>query len=79
MSKIFENPDRSDITWIEIISLFRAVGAEISEGRGSRVRVAMKGVKAVFHRPHPLPVTNKPLVLAVRKFITEAGVFDDGI
>ncbi len=29
------------------------MGAEITEGRGSRVRVALKGVRAVFHRPHP--------------------------
>ena len=51
--KIFERPDRSDIHWTNIESLFMALGAEIAEGRGSRVRIALNDVRAVFHRPHP--------------------------
>ncbi len=42
---------------------------EISEGRGSRVRVALKGVSAVFHRPHPEKETDKGAVKSVRKKI----------
>ena len=57
--RIFDRPERSDILWNDIEGLFKAMGADISEGRGSRVRVALKGVKAVFHRPHPRRVTNK--------------------
>ena len=34
-------------------SLLSALGAEVSEGRGSRVRVALNGVRATFHEPHP--------------------------
>ncbi|NQZ61396.1 type II toxin-antitoxin system HicA family toxin, partial [Crocosphaera sp.] len=55
--KLFEQPVRSDISWKDIESLLLALGAEISEGRGSRVRVALNGVRAVFHRPHPQPQT----------------------
>ena len=51
LDKIFERPDRSDIPWTNIESLFRALGAEISEGRGSRIRVALNDIRAVFHRP----------------------------
>jgi len=72
--KIFERPDRSDIPWANIESLFEALGADISEGRGSRVRVALNDVRAVFHRPHPERVTNKGAVKSVRKFLQEAGV-----
>jgi len=32
LDKIFERPDRSGIPWTNIESLFRALGAEISEG-----------------------------------------------
>ena len=71
---IFEKPERSDIPWSNIESLFIALGAEISEGRGSRVRVTLKDVKAVFHRPHPDRVTNKGAVKSVRRFLKEAGV-----
>jgi len=72
--KIFEKPERPDILWNDIEGLFKALGAEISEGRGSRVRVALKEVRAVFHRPHPQRVTNKASIRSVRRFLLEAGV-----
>lgn len=58
----------------DIESLLVACGAEISEGRGSRVRIALHGVRAVFHRPHPRKETDKGAVVAMRRFLTEAGV-----
>lgn len=71
---IFENPIRSNIVWKDIESLLRACGAEISEGSGSRVRISLNGVRAVFHRPHPKPNTDKGAVKSMRTFLTEAGV-----
>ena len=53
LQKIFEKPERSDILWQDIEALFSALGAEVTEGKGSRVRVALNDVRAVFHRPHP--------------------------
>ena len=73
LEKILERPDRSNIPWANIESLFRALGAEISEGSGSRVRVALNDIRAVFHRPHPERVTNKGAVKSVRRFLQEAG------
>jgi hypothetical protein len=72
--RIFEKPERSDIHWNDIESLFIALGAEISEGRGSRLRVAFKGVRAMFHRPHPERAAGKGTVKSVRRFLQEAGV-----
>jgi hypothetical protein len=74
LDKIFERPERSDISWSDIESLFKALGAKISEGRGSRVRVALNDVRAVFHRPHPDRLTDKGAVKSVRRFLHEAGV-----
>ncbi|MBA3028370.1 MAG: type II toxin-antitoxin system HicA family toxin [Proteobacteria bacterium] len=74
LDKIFEKPERSDISWVNIEALFVALGAEISEGSGSRVRVALNDVRAVFHRPHPERVTNKGAVKSVRRFLQETGV-----
>lgn len=74
LERIFEKPERSDISWNDIESLFIALGADVSEGRGSRVRVALKDVRAVFHRPHPQRVTNKSTVRSVRRFLLETGV-----
>lgn len=74
LEAIFANPVRANIPWTNIESLLIACGAEISEGRGSRARIALKGVRAVFHRPHPRKETDKGAVVAMRRFFTEAGV-----
>ena len=74
LKRIFEKPERSDISWLDIESIFTALGADISEGRGSRVRVALNEVRAVFHLPHPNRITNKGAVKSVRRFLQEAGV-----
>jgi hypothetical protein len=74
LEAIFENPVRANIAWRDIEALFEVLGAEISEGSGSRVRVALNDVRAVFHRPHPRPETNKGAVKSVRQFLQEAGV-----
>ena len=74
LQKIFEEPVRSDISWNDIESLFKALGADISEGKGSRVRIGLHDVRAVFHRPHPERVTDKGTVKSVRRFLLEAGV-----
>ncbi len=79
LDQIFEQPVRSDVVWTDIESLLEALGAEISEGRGSRVRVALKGVRAVFHRPHPRRETDKGAVVSVRRFLSEAGVENDEV
>ena len=74
LKRIFEKPERSDISRLDIESIFTALGADISEGRGSRVRVALNEVRAVFHRPHPNRITNKGAVKSVRRFLQESGV-----
>jgi len=71
---IFETPVRANIPWVDIESLLVALGAEIREGRGSRVRIALNDVRAVFHRPHPRKEANEGTVVSMRRFLTEAGV-----
>ena len=71
---IFKDPPRADIPWKDIENLFIAFGGEISEGRGSRVRVLLNGVVAIFHRPHPERVTDKGALKSVRRFLLNAGV-----
>lgn len=74
LQKIFEEPGRSDISWNDIESLFKALGADLSEGKGSRVRIGLQDVRAVFHRPHSERVTDKGTVKSIRRFLLEAGV-----
>ncbi len=74
LEAIFADPIRSNIQWSDIEAMLAAAGAEIGEGRGSRVRVSLKGVDAVFHRPHPRKEINKGAVKSVRRFLVEAEV-----
>ncbi|MEL6910669.1 MAG: type II toxin-antitoxin system HicA family toxin [Cyanobacteria bacterium J06643_13] len=71
---IFDAPIRSDIKWTSIEKLFKALGADVSQGRGSRVRVSLNGVKAVFHEPHPEKETDKGAVKSVREFLENADI-----
>ncbi len=74
LTAISQEPIRSEFYWKEIEYLFKALGAEVTEGSGSRVRVALNGVRAVFHRPHPQNITEKAALKSVRRFLTTAGV-----
>jgi hypothetical protein len=74
LEAIFDKPDRANIVWRDIEALFIALGAEVTEGSGSRVRIALHDVRAVFHRPHPRKEANKATVRSVRRFLEEAGV-----
>ena len=71
---IYASPVQSNIPWNNIESLLTACGAEVTEGSGSRVRIALNGVRAVFHRPHPRKEADRGAVVSMRRFLTEAGV-----
>ena len=74
LKAVFSLPVRSDIKWTSIENLFKALGAEVSQGRGSRVRVSLNGIKAVFHEPHPERETDKGAVKAVKEFLMNADI-----
>jgi HicA toxin of bacterial toxin-antitoxin, len=74
LASIFQDRVRSDIAWRDAESLLRALGAEITEGKGSRVRIALHGRKATFHEPHPRKEMVKGAVRSLRSFLMSAGV-----
>jgi hypothetical protein len=71
---IFSRPVSGNIKWDDIESLFVALGAEVSEREGSRVAVVLFNEVKVFHRPHPIPVTDKGAVASIRKWLESHGV-----
>lgn len=75
---IFADPVRANVLWSDVEALFMACGGEVSEGRGSRVRVSLNAVDAVFHRPHPQKETDKGALKSVRRFLNEAGIRPEG-
>lgn len=72
--EIFKNPIQPNIKWKDIEKLLESLGAEISEGNGSRIRIKLNDQRAVFHRPHPENETDKGAVKAVRQFLINAGI-----
>jgi hypothetical protein len=74
LEAIFEMPVRADVRWSKIEGLVRALGGEVTEGRGSRVRFRLGNRVATFHGPHPGRVTGKATVEDVRRFLENAGI-----
>lgn len=79
LQAVFHHPPLANIPWTDIESMLSALGAEISEGNGSRVRIALNGVRAVFHRPHPQKETDRGAIRSLQRFLTEAEVSPDAI
>ena len=69
LEQIYYRPTSGNVSWAEIESLFKALGAEVSERSGSRVAVVLFGEVRVFHRPHPFPNTDKGAIASIRKWL----------
>ena len=76
---IYHNPLKSSVLWSDIESLFKAFGAQIEAGSGSRVCIILNNVVAVFHRPHPQKEIDKGALKSVRRFLNNAGVKYDEV
>ncbi len=74
LEAIFSRPVPVTLEWRRIESLFLALGAQIVEGDGSRVRFLLNGVIATFHRPHPKRDAKPYQVRDARVFLESAGV-----
>ncbi len=74
LADIFAEPTKGNVPWKDIESLFHHRGGDVTEGAGSRVRVHLNGVRAVFHRPHPRKDAGKGAVESVRRFLVNAGI-----
>ena len=74
LEAIFATPVKSNIIWKDIESLLLALGAELTEGNGSRIRIALNDIRAVFHRPHPRKEADKGAIVSMKRFLNTAGV-----
>jgi len=74
LEQVFQMPPPSGLKWQAVESLIRALGGEIKEGSGSRVRFLLRGRIARFHRPHPSPDTDRGAVVNLREWLESIGV-----
>lgn len=74
LEQIFKSPTPTGIKWSDIESLIKALGGEINQGSGSRVRLRLNNSIARFHRPHPSPDTDKGAIVSLREWLESIGV-----
>ena len=74
LAAVFTDPVLGTIEWTAVENLLLAAGAELIEGRGSRVRFEKDGEVATFHRPHPAKEAKRYQVRDARDFLERIGV-----
>ena len=74
LRQIFTRPVPTDLKWQRIEALIVALGGEVREAQGARVRFLLNGSLARFHRPHPSPDADKGVIVAVKEWLEDTGV-----
>lgn len=74
LAAVFTDPVQAAVEWKEIEALLIAVGCEVIEGSGSRVRFVKDEKVESFHRPHPAKEAKRYQVRAARAFLERLGV-----
>ena len=74
LKAVFANPVSPSTEWAAIESLLIAIGCDVIEGSGSRVRFDKDGVVAGFHRPHPGKEAKRHHIRDAREYLTKLGV-----
>ena len=74
LAVVFTDPVSGTIEWSAVERLLIAAGAQVIEGRGSRVRFEKDGEVETFHRPHPAKKAKRYQVRAARAFLERIGV-----
>ena len=74
LAAVFTDPVSKTLEWRRIEALLVAVGCQVIEGNGSRVRLEKAGHIATFHRPHPAKEAKPYQVRDARQFLENLGV-----
>ncbi len=74
LEALYSVPPPASVKWKDVEALLVHLGADLSEGNGSRVRIELEGEDAVFHRPHPRKEIDKGAIVSLRKFLEGVGI-----
>ena len=74
LARIRRRPPPADLRWQDIVSALEHYGVEVSERKGSRVRLKKGHERIVVHRPHPGPHTGRETIRDIASFLKIAGV-----
>jgi hypothetical protein len=72
--RVLASPAAAGIRFADIESLLGALGFEVTEGKGSRVRFDLKGEQWHTHRPHPGGETKRYQVRDLQELFQRLGI-----
>ena len=78
LEELLSLPPPTNLRWSDVVSCLKALGANVSQGSGSRIRVELNGVRNVFHEPHDNSC-GKGRAKDVRTFLQNAEVTKDDV
>ncbi|RJP24861.1 MAG: type II toxin-antitoxin system HicA family toxin [Candidatus Omnitrophota bacterium] len=74
LKSIFAHPVPANISFADVASLLIALGADMQEREGSRVRFILQGRMFHTHKPHPKKEMGKMAIHDVREFLEGVGI-----
>lgn len=78
LQQLFGHPMSMNIHWKDVVHLLEHVGASVEVVHGGREKVTLNGHEHTFHIPHSKTLDSKDEVVALRKFLDQAGVRPGG-
>ncbi|MCL2161442.1 MAG: type II toxin-antitoxin system HicA family toxin [Betaproteobacteria bacterium] len=74
LREVFDRPTRSNIVFSEMETLVLALGGNVVEREGARIKIVIKGAVWRAHRPHPGKEAKKYQVEEFRELLEFIGV-----
>ena len=74
LAQFFAHPTPTNIHWRDVVRMFEALGAEVDETKHGHLKVKLNGQERSFQIPHHHSLENKDEVVAIRHFLTAAGL-----
>ena len=74
LSAIFSKPTSPSIVFADIEALFVALGGQVVEREGSRVKLLLQGEQWRCHRPHPGKEAKRYQVEEARELLQRVGI-----
>ena len=74
LAAVFVNPVSGTLVWAEVESMLVAIGCQVVEGNGSRIKIILNSDALAVHRPHPGKEAKHYQIRVVREFLTRNGV-----
>ncbi len=74
LEAVFRDPVSATIVWDDVERMLVHHGAIIRERSGSRIEVALSGLRLNFHRPHPQKEAKQYQIREVRALLTEVDI-----